>query len=133
MSFQAELVSRVEKQHCTRIKLNGDRCGNYPVRGATVCRFHGAAKGTPARRKAEEQLRSARDELMEILLGIARDATSPDQYRAITWALERSGFKAGIEVSHSLKPWQEVLQGLASVQPAPTLPPGRDVIEGETA
>jgi hypothetical protein len=80
--------------------------------------MHGAAKGTPARAKAEEQLRLARDELMEILLAIARDTTQSanDRLKAITWALERAGFKGGLDIDITgelkTKGYVEVLAGL---------------------
>ncbi|MFF0099789.1 hypothetical protein ACFYO8_10685 [Micromonospora sp. NPDC005257] len=96
-------------------KRTGNQCGRWAVNGATVCPMHGAAKGTPARLKAEEQLKAARDELMELLLGIARDAdlSASDRLKAITWALERAGFKGGVDVAVSVNPaWREVLEGI---------------------
>jgi hypothetical protein len=71
-------------------------CGNWPLRGSTVCRFHGA--NAAVLKKAEEQLKAARDELMALLLGIARDESQSanDRLKAITWGLERAGFKGGI-------------------------------------
>lgn len=80
-------------------KRSGKQCTNPPIRGGTVCRMHGGA-APQVRAKAEEQLRMARDELMEILLTIARDATqsASDRLKAITWALERAGFKAGLDL-----------------------------------
>lgn len=113
-TFQDPGLSIPVRNKCTRIKRNGDRCGNWPVNGATVCRFHGAAKGTPARAKAEEQLKKARDSLMAALLKIAHDekVSTADRLKAITWALERSGFRAGVEVTVGLKPWQELLSEL---------------------
>jgi hypothetical protein len=95
-------------------KRSGVRCRRWAVNGTTVCPMHGAAKGTPARVKAEEQLRLARDELMEILLGIARDEalSANDRLKAITWALERAGFKAGqdLSVTAELPGWQKILK-----------------------
>jgi hypothetical protein len=103
------------RQQCTaKSKRTGVRCEKWAVNGAMVCRFHGAAKGTPARKKAEQQLREARDELMEMLLQIARDESvlEKDRLKAIQWALERSGFRAGVEVDVTLKPWQAAIAKL---------------------
>lgn len=43
------------KQKCSAHRTDGEPCTLYPVHGSTVCHKHGAAKGTPARRKAEER------------------------------------------------------------------------------
>jgi hypothetical protein len=103
------------RRRCTAHKsTTGEPCKNAPIKGGTVCRFHGAAKGTPARAKAEQQLRLARDELMELLLGIARDSTQSanDRLKAITWALERAGFRSGsdINVELSTPAWQKAVK-----------------------
>lgn len=107
-------------------KRSGERCKRWAVDGATVCPMHGAAKGTPARRKAEEQLREARDELMEMLLGIARDArvSASERLKAITWALERAGFKGAIGVDLTVEPgWtvalKELFEGKYAEEPEP--------------
>jgi len=115
--------SRRKLQCKAKSRRSGERCRRWAVNGATVCVMHGAAKGTPARRKAEEQLRLARDELMEMLLTIARDTTQSanDRLKAITWALERAGFKAGLDIDFQgeleTKGYMEVLAGLFK-QPA---------------
>lgn len=31
------------KEKCSTIKRNGERCGNWPIRGGTVCMYHGGA------------------------------------------------------------------------------------------
>ncbi|TNH23965.1 hypothetical protein FHG89_25995 [Micromonospora orduensis] len=51
---------------------------------------------------------------MEMLLGIARDArvSASDRLKAITWALERAGFKGEIQVSLELKPWEQTIQSI---------------------
>jgi hypothetical protein len=89
----------------------GERCKRPPVKGATVCPAHGGA-APQVRLKAEAQLRAARDSLMEMLLTIARDEAvqAKDRLKAITWALERAGFKPGMQVDITLKPWQKMLQ-----------------------
>jgi hypothetical protein len=95
----------------------GKRCGGRPIRGGTVCMKHGGA-APQVRAKAERQLQAARNELMEILLGIARNAVHPDQFRALTWALERAGFRAGVELSVAVRPWQQLLnRWIASENP----------------
>jgi len=97
-------------------KRSGKRCERWAINGGVVCPFHGGA-APQVRRKAEEQLRLARDELMELLLGIARDASlsAGERLKAITWALERAGFKASsdVNVSMELPKWQQVLNNAA--------------------
>lgn len=99
-----------------KARTTGRRCTNPPIRGGTVCRMHGGA-APQVRAKAEEQLRLARDELMEMLLGIARDvsASASERLKAITWALERAGFKASVGVDLTVDPgWMQALKGLVA-------------------
>jgi hypothetical protein len=107
-----ELGTRRKLKCKARSKRTGEPCQRWAINGATVCPMHGGS-APQVRAKAERQLSKARDELMELLLGIARDNTSTDQFRAITWALERAGFKGGVAITVDLKPWQQVLESLA--------------------
>lgn len=45
----------VIKDPLTRKPINPRQCAKTPVKGSTVCRSHGAAKGTPAAAKAVER------------------------------------------------------------------------------
>jgi hypothetical protein len=118
-----------KRAKCKATTKHGDNagkpCGRYPIPGGTVCVKHGG--GAPqVRRKAEEQLRIARDELMEVLLSIARNSLHPDQFRALTWALDRAGFKLGVDLNATVevKPYMAVLKGMfeeqAAIEPAKT-------------
>jgi hypothetical protein len=71
---------------------------------------------------------------MEMLLGIARDAThsASDRLKAITWALERAGFKGGMAVDVTVNPgWQEVLAGLFADQSEVEQQPRQKAIRAE--
>jgi len=110
-----DLSTTKTRRQCTaKSKRTGERCRGRPIRGGTVCWKHGGA-APQVRAKAEEQLRLARDELMELLLGIARDTTqtASDRLRAITWALERAGFKGAVGVDLTVVPaWQLAVRSM---------------------
>ena len=88
-------------------------CRNWARKGQEVCRSHGG-NTSQALIKAEEQLRRARDPLMAEMLEIAFDRRLPvaDRYKALAWALERSGFKPGMAVELETPPWQQALHDL---------------------
>lgn len=54
-----------KKRQCTApSRQTGERCGNAPTRGATVCRFHGGAAPQTVRKAAE---RLAEEDAMRLL------------------------------------------------------------------
>lgn len=80
------------KPKCKAHKTNGDPCGRWPVKGATVCPKHGGS-APQVRRKAQERLAEAADSLMAALLKIASSAESEAvRLAAIKDALDRAGF-----------------------------------------
>jgi hypothetical protein len=104
--------------YCKAHKKNGDQCRNPPIKGATVCRFHGGAN--PAvRRKAKERLLAAVDPLMADLLEIAHDKkrSDADRLKAITWALERAGFSARDSAASEPAPWQVLISKIVIEDP----------------
>lgn len=113
-TFRPADLSKALQEKCSRIKRNGDRCGNFPIKGGTVCRFHGGA-APQVRKKADERLRAMADPLMEIVeraaLSLDPDDLSPsDKMRLVLWALERAGFKGGVDVTVSVNPkWHDVM------------------------
>lgn len=95
MSDKKDLSRRRPFNRCTRIKLNGDQCGNAAIRGGTVCRFHGGS-APQVRAKAQVRNLMAADKLMAALLKIALDERQPALTRlvAIRDGLDRAGLGA---------------------------------------
>lgn len=123
-----------ERNQCVAHKKNGERCQKAPIRGATVCRFHGgAARHVKAAAKA--RLENAADQMARQLLGIALDADAPPAVKlaAIKDALDRAGLapNAKHEITHELKPWEQVLTGGVLRGPRPPLGPDPNVIDAE--
>jgi hypothetical protein len=86
-------------------------CKAWARKGQTVCGAHGG--NTPANlKRAEDQLKAARDPLMAALLTMALDERkSPaERLKAITWALERTGFRGGMEINVDMPGWQKMLE-----------------------
>ena len=120
-----------EKALCkARGKTSKKPCGNPPMRGQSVCRMHGGATAS-SRAAAKERILAAADMAAAQLINFmnSSDVPYPVRLAAARDLLDRADLTGKTTVEVSLAPWQEVLQGLASGQPAP----GYDVIEGETA
>ncbi|GAA2648537.1 HGGxSTG domain-containing protein [Paractinoplanes durhamensis] len=117
-----------------RSKRSGGPCRNAPILGGTVCRIHGGA-APQTRAAAKARILAAADRAAAQLINFMEspDVPYPVRLAAARDLLDRADLTGKTTVEVSLAPWQEVLQGLASGQPAHVLPPGRDVIEGETA
>lgn len=119
------------KPRCTaKGRLSGEPCKNPPRRGATVCRMHGGS-APQVLAKAERQLEAKRDALMAWLLGIAgnEDLSASDRLKAITWALERAGFKSSVDVTVAAPEWQEMLRSMWE-ESSPPLPASAQPIDG---
>ena len=101
-----------EPQKCKRIKRDGERCGNAPISGATVCRMHGGS-APQVRRKAAERLAAHADILMAALLKIAASAESEAvRLSAVRDALDRAGFGAAqmLKLVPADDPWSNLLE-----------------------
>lgn len=95
--------SHVVKDPETREPIPPRQCGKTPVKGATVCRSHGAAKGTPAAEKAgvRVQEQAAEVELSKLWVGLKNAPRVEDPVEsmarlagALELLLDRVGEKA---------------------------------------
>lgn len=87
------------RRQCTaRARSTGERCGNRPIPGGTVCRFHGG--GAPAvRRKAKLRLQELVDPAIATLGRVMVTAKlDRDKLRAATSILDRAGYPAATRV-----------------------------------
>lgn len=78
---------------CTaHARSTGERCGNRPIPGGTVCRFHGG--GAPAvRRRARLRLAELVDPAIGTLARVmVKGARDQDKLRAAEAILDRAGF-----------------------------------------
>jgi hypothetical protein len=127
-------VPNPNRRRCTRIKRDGDQCGNPPIKGGTVCRMHGGS-APQVKEIARARLLEAADSLMANLLKIAASAESEAvRLAAVRDALDRAGLGAAQMHKLSLaQPWDDLLQDLVDdheifedAPPRPRgLPPGR--------
>ncbi len=108
-------LDRNDQNRCVAHRKNGERCLKPAIRGATVCRTHGA--GAPQiKRKAKERLELAADRMARELLGMATGAESEAvKLNAIRDALDRAGLGAKTEVSVELKPWEQIMDDITGV------------------
>ena len=80
------------RRQCTaRARSTGERCGNRPIPGGTVCRFHGG--GAPAvRRRARLRLAELVDPAISTLARVMVKAEKDsDKLRAAEAILDRAG------------------------------------------
>lgn len=96
-------LDRMEsKTLCTANRRNGEKCLNYAIKGATVCRMHGGS-APQVRAAAQVRLLMSADKLMAALLKIALNEKVPLQHRlvAIRDGLDRAdlGGKTSVEVT----------------------------------
>lgn len=65
---------------CRAHRTNGEPCGNYPMRGGTVCRKHGG--GAPqVRKKAAERIAEAADDAAALLVQFMEDPKNDTKVR----------------------------------------------------
>lgn len=108
--------------------------------GGTVCRHHGGAS-PHVKAAAKRRLELASDRLARQLLGMAEDPNMAPAIKlaALKDALDRAGLgaRAALDVTHELKPWEKVLEGVyrGPEVGAPAAPVGgtldTEVIDGE--
>ena len=110
---------------------NGKPCRRAPIQGANVCRVHGGAAGH-VKRAAKARLENASYALAKELLGMATDEDTPPAVRlaAIKDALDRAGLnpRQAMDVQHSLKKYEQVLEGIDRDSLGPAAPA---VVDGE--
>lgn len=79
------------KPKCTAHNTEGQPCGNYPIKGATVCRYHGGS-APQVREKAMARILAAADPVAEEMIRIALEGESEAvRVRALADLLDRAG------------------------------------------
>jgi hypothetical protein len=99
---------------CTAKKRNGEPCGNPPIPGGTVCRYHGGA-AKHVRAAADARLQNATYGLVGVLVNLAQDpdVAAGDRIRAASTALGFAGYKAGATVEVTVeRSWDHVLDSV---------------------
>lgn len=101
---------RPQKRRCTAHNRQGNPCGQSPVPGATVCKFHGGA-APQTLKKARERLEAAADRMAARLLGIAESENVPAYValQAVNSVLDRVGVTEPKEVTVTVKPFDQLL------------------------
>lgn len=122
-------------EKCVAHKKNGERCGAWPIKGATVCGKHGG-KARQVREKAKRRIENAADRMARLLLEMAEDESVPHAIRlaAIKDALDRAGLTAKFTLDVEAD-WKIIIQdviGEVGDDEAKPLPARyRDVVEVE--
>jgi hypothetical protein len=107
------------KKRCTG-KINngpykGQRCRKQRLRGVKVCMAHGGSFAT-VRQAAQKRLAAAADYISSDLIKMASDKNveDKDRLRAMIEILNRAGVDGKTTVTIEVKPWQDVLNQVAS-------------------
>lgn len=80
-----------DKPKCKATNNEGQPCGNHPLQGGTVCRYHGGS-APQVRQKAMERILAAADPAAAELIRIAKEGEQESvRVRAITDLLDRAG------------------------------------------
>lgn len=112
----AERSPEVRARRCTAHRRNGAQCLKVALAGQQVCRTHGGA-APQAKAKARKRLEEAADRMAARLLGFAESENVPAYVAlsAVESALDRAGLsaKTAVDVSVELKPWEQLMEGLA--------------------
>lgn len=97
-------------QRCKRIKKDGDRCKNAPMKGQSVCHKHGG-KAPQNLRKAAERLAAAAPGAAERIEHLSKHAKSETVYlQANQDILNRNGLtKQTVEVNVNVPLWQQAV------------------------
>lgn len=104
------------------VDLDGERimrpCYNWPMRGMTVCLYHGGGVQR-VKRKAVERLVSALDAASGALIKIALDEKVDPKVRiqAIKEIMDRVGVRGGVEVDVQAPGYLDVLRDLFEKAP----------------
>ena len=112
----ARQTPETRDRRCVGTKNDGSQCQNPALRGATICRYHGANKKVVE--KARQRLSLAADRMAEKLLGMAENAESESvRVRAVESALDRAGVIKPTQIEIGLmepKPYEEIFEGLST-------------------
>lgn len=103
---------------CTARRRNGEKCLNYAIRGARVCRLHGGA-APQVKAAAQIRLLMAADKAAAELVTMMLDKSAPHAVRlaAARDLLDRAGLSArsGVDVEIAVKADSVLERNLAAV------------------
>lgn len=96
---------------CVAHKKTGERCRQAPIRGGTVCKFHGGAN-RHVRAKAQERILAASDHAARRLIEFMNDKKVPYAVRlaATKDLLDRGGLSARHAVDITLSPFEALTE-----------------------
>lgn len=128
MGWKPTAAEPVPVVRCTAKKRDGLQCGNWSLRGATVCITHGGRLPN-VRKHAEEVREAARMRILgladmaidtlEELADAQGTAGAAVKLKAATELLDRAGIKGGIEMNvvHEVRsnPSEEIAKRLAGI------------------
>lgn len=107
-------ASLLERDYCTARKSNGDPCRQRPIRGGSVCRYHGGS-APQVLAKAKERITANADRAAKQLIELMEDETTPPAVKlnAARDLLDRAGLTPAQVIQHSLavKPWEQLISG----------------------
>jgi hypothetical protein len=98
---------------CIATRSNGEPCRAWPVRGTSVCKWHGGS-APQVKRKAQERLEFAADKAAQKLIEFMNSSKVPYPVRlqACRDLLDRAGLKAGTELTIQLRKFEQDIEGL---------------------
>lgn len=126
----ARLTSKPPCQKCGQVhpKCNGHTrhgpnagkpCGANPPAGQLTCVKHGGNNPTHRAKGRERLMAMVEPALVELQKIISNPETNDaDKLRGIQLVLDRTGFKAGVEVSVGLSQWDETMLAASGIDPA---------------
>jgi uncharacterized coiled-coil protein SlyX len=120
----------------------GERCKRWSLRGATVCRKHGAQLSN-VREHAEAVVESAKlqlmgmaDDAVDVLDDILQNGTSEQvRLKAVEMVLNRSGIKdavdLNVQVTHNVSAAEEIRKKLSAITERMKADEPEDIIDAE--
>ena len=101
-----------QARRCNGHKRTGERCGNFAIQGATVCRYHGGST-RHIKNAARVRLENAAERMASNLLRLGENAESETvQLSATNSALDRAGITKPTQVELGPiqpKPYEEIM------------------------
>lgn len=98
-------MTKLRSTRCTAHKKTGERCKNFAILGATVCRFHGGS--TPqVKKKAAERIAEAADDAAALLVRFMEDPKNDVKVRTqiAQDLLNRAGYSGKQSLDLTLQP-----------------------------